>query len=493
MAKVTILLSSYNHEDYIEECICSILEQTYKDFNLFIVDDCSKDNSWSIIQKYARMDHRIKAIRHTYNWGRPGMRELLPSMDGEYLAIAHCDDKWESTKLEKQVNILTEKNVIACFTLVKVIDDYGMRLKNEKHPYYCIFNQPNRNRYEWLNYFFYNGNCLCHPSLVIKKNAYQQYGLFTKGLQGYPDFCQWIRLCMNQDIYIVQEELTCFRVHIDDSNTSGWNYESMKRISVEEYMVLQEFEKLLGTGDFVKVFPEAEKYIVNAEIVEKFALAKIMLKVPKSSYVLRGLELLYELFQEDKYELKIKELYNYTAKEFDLDKKKFDVFHIIGDEKKMHCTLYLDLGNGYQESAKVSQEVIISPSGYFRIEFDLSKIQEEIGSTIRLDLDEGKYRKFQNMKIICDEINLDFEAVNGIRDNEGDCFFTMDPQYEVNLNGKGKVIISGETELINSNKVMEYQKKYEEMENKFNRLERSAVIRIYRKIKKYTTGIVKEK
>lgn len=68
MPKVTVLLTSYNHEEFIADSIESILNQTYTDFELYIVDDCSMDNSWEVIQKYN--DPRIIAIHHEkkYVW-----------------------------------------------------------------------------------------------------------------------------------------------------------------------------------------------------------------------------------------------------------------------------------------------------------------------------------------------------------------------------------------------------------------------------------------
>ena len=65
MPKVTVLLTSYNHEEFIADSIESILNQTYTDFELYIVDDCSMDNSWEVIQKYN--DPRIIAIHHEKN------------------------------------------------------------------------------------------------------------------------------------------------------------------------------------------------------------------------------------------------------------------------------------------------------------------------------------------------------------------------------------------------------------------------------------------
>ena len=261
MSKVSILLTSYNHEKFLAESIESILNQTYRDYELFIVDDCSTDGSWEIITHYERLDSRIKAFRHSYNWGYSGLQFLLEQMRGEYVAIAHCDDRWEKDKLRKQVEILdTNMDIAACFTLVKIIDDSGNELENKQHPYYKVFEQTNRTRYEWLNYFFYNGNCLCHPSSLIRKEANTKYGLFNVGLQGYPDFYKWIRICKYSGIFIIQEKLTNFRVHNDESNTSGENPNSIRRLAVEEYFILEEFVDLIDTKQLLLVFPELKKY-----------------------------------------------------------------------------------------------------------------------------------------------------------------------------------------------------------------------------------------
>ena len=96
MPIVTVLLTSYNHGDYIRGSIESILNQTFKDFELYIIDDCSSDNSWDIIQEYK--DDRIIAIRHEKNEGGCTTRTLYSGFKGKYFAMAHCDDMWELSK-----------------------------------------------------------------------------------------------------------------------------------------------------------------------------------------------------------------------------------------------------------------------------------------------------------------------------------------------------------------------------------------------------------
>ena len=298
MEKVTVWLTSYNHAKYLRTCIESVLGQTYQHFQFYIVDDCSTDDSWNIIREYAEKDGRITTIRHERNWGGSGFDKYFNNLPGEYIAIIHSDDVWESNKLEKQVEILdNNRKVEACFTHVKLINDNNEEFNNNLHQLNILFEQKNRSRYEWLHYFFYFRNCLCHPSLLIRKNAYKTYNLFTRELHGYPDFCKWIRICMNAEIYIIQEKLTRFRIHDNEENTSGEKPENINRIHTEEYFVMKEYIKLLETHEVLDVFPEAQKYVVDGMIVEKYALAQIYLSGPSHAHWLIGLELLCELFR----------------------------------------------------------------------------------------------------------------------------------------------------------------------------------------------------
>ena len=122
MPKVSVLLTSYNHGNYIGESIQSILDQTYKDFELVILDDASTDNSVEVIKSFK--DKRIKTIFRKKNLCRAICKEIIEPLQGEYIAIAHCDDKWNKEKLEKKVKYLdTHKNTAACFTWVELIDE----------------------------------------------------------------------------------------------------------------------------------------------------------------------------------------------------------------------------------------------------------------------------------------------------------------------------------------------------------------------------------
>ena len=90
---VSIIIPFYNVEDYIEECLKSVINQTYKNLEIICVDDCSPDNSYIIVNKYIDIDKRIKLIRHKENLGLGGARNTgLQNANGKFVYFLDSDD-----------------------------------------------------------------------------------------------------------------------------------------------------------------------------------------------------------------------------------------------------------------------------------------------------------------------------------------------------------------------------------------------------------------
>ena len=133
-------------------------------------------------------------MRHSENrlfYANPTIQGLTR---GKYIAIQHSDDIWEPDKLHRQVAFLDmHPDCGACFTWVQVVDEAGRPFLDSTDFYYDIFDQPNRTRHEWLNFFFYKGNALCHPSVLIRRQCFEECGYYRYGLVQLPDFDMWIR------------------------------------------------------------------------------------------------------------------------------------------------------------------------------------------------------------------------------------------------------------------------------------------------------------
>ena len=293
MPKVSVILSSYNHAEYIGESIQSILDQTFTDFELYIIDDCSSDDSWKVIKQYK--DKRIIAIRNKKNIGIVIRPEIINQLKGEYIAMAHCDDRWELTKLEKQVKFLDEhKSYAACFTAVRLIDYDGNDFTDETHPYHNIFKNKNGSRLDWLQQFFYRGNVLCHPSVLLRTEAQKDYNLYTMGLAALPDEYRWVKLCLHKNIYVYPEKLTDFRVRGMDVNTSGDKLDNKVRFNFESFVLMDLFKETLeySKNDFLGVYPSSKKYFVDGHNDIEYIFARVLIDMPYRAYQLYGMRYL---------------------------------------------------------------------------------------------------------------------------------------------------------------------------------------------------------
>lgn len=143
---VSVRIPSYNHEKYIFECISSVLNQTYKNYEIVIVDDCSTDRTLEIIREFK--DSRVKVDSLSINFGmNVAVEECMSSCNGEYIANMCSDDLWAPTKLEKQVLFLEQnKSYDAVFTGVEFIDEKGYTIKDSLNKYSHIFDCEKNHR-----------------------------------------------------------------------------------------------------------------------------------------------------------------------------------------------------------------------------------------------------------------------------------------------------------------------------------------------------------
>ena len=107
---ISIVMPAYNAAQYIEQSIESVLKQSYTNWELIIVDDCSVDDTYKIVEKLCLNEERIKLFRMNENSGVAMARNFAISMSrGKYIAFLDSDDLWLPDKLEKQLNLMREK------------------------------------------------------------------------------------------------------------------------------------------------------------------------------------------------------------------------------------------------------------------------------------------------------------------------------------------------------------------------------------------------
>jgi glycosyltransferase involved in cell wall biosynthesis len=249
---VSVVIPSYNQGMYIEKAINSVLSQDFKDFELLISDDDSPDNSWDIIQRYN--DPRIRIFQQQKNLGPVGnLVFLIKETSGKYVALLNSDDYWLPGKLGKQVEIMElDPKLGACFTWADLVDETGEAATGVDAQWGDVFKQPNRTQAEWLNHFFFHGNCICHPSVLIRRDVYNRLGFYNPALRQLPDFDMWIRLVRQYPIHIIQEKLVG---HLrTGGNTSAVNHENTARNMNELLEIFYDFFKEISDEMFVAGF-----------------------------------------------------------------------------------------------------------------------------------------------------------------------------------------------------------------------------------------------
>lgn len=315
--KVSVILTSYNHAEFLRESIESVLNQSFSDFDLLIWDDGSTDNSWEIIQSYS--DPRIRAFQNTDKQRGSPLTMLMSEIEmGEYIAIHHSDDAWETGKLEKQVAFLdAHSEVGAVFTDITPVGEDGEPFTDTSRFNYTVFAQTNRSRYEWLNHFFYRGNALCHPTVLIRRVCYQECGLYRLGMVQLGDFDMWVRLCLKYEIHVLPEKLFRFRVRRNMANSSSGLMENRIRSAFEYFQVLEHYRNLSTYEEIVKVFPSAEQYNHPEGFDDQYALAMVALEEgPYIFHRLFGIQLLFKALNDSSRRDALRQLYNFDISKF---------------------------------------------------------------------------------------------------------------------------------------------------------------------------------
>lgn len=440
MPKISVLLTSYNYEAFLAESVQSVLSQTFTDFELIVVDDCSTDSSLEILRSFD--DPRLKVISNKKNMGQEYAFGLINDLaSGEYIAIADADCRWLPEKLEKQIKYIdSHPDCGAVFTKANLIDENGHTNTTDEAVAFDLFDQKNRTRQEWLRRFFYEGNCLCNPSALIRREAYKECYSTANGMWTLQDMYKWVRLFFKYEIFILDDCLTDVRMH--GKNMSGpFSAKNHMRLSNEMYQIYNCFYNI-SPADFVVAFPdEAKKYTINGRINTKFALSRILLAFDLPSAKSLALNKLFEMLNNPTESKEIAELYGYDNISYrDDEANNIPFLHnpFMGLIKFYTPKLYFDFGNGFNESDIISKSICPDLNGAFSVTF--SGIKDFCGDKaikgLRFDPDDSCV-KAKIDRIVCDEKTIEFEAnkpaARFFIEDGYDVFYTSDPSYTLHL------------------------------------------------------------
>lgn len=200
---VSIIMPAYNSDRYIAQAINSVIKQTYANWELIIIDDCSSDNTKQIISKFSHLDNRIKPTFNSTNSGKPSIAKNLAfdSIKGEYIAFLDSDDMWDKSKLSKQVSYMQNNlECKLCYTGGYFIDEYDNIFKSFLPKYHNGYNLKNMlRRYEINN-----------QSVMILRDVLQK---FNEHITIGEDYNLFMRIVADCKSCSIKEKLISYRIH----------------------------------------------------------------------------------------------------------------------------------------------------------------------------------------------------------------------------------------------------------------------------------------
>lgn len=224
---VSVITPSYNAEKFISATIESVRTQTYTNWEMIIVDDCSKDDTREILKRYAELDSRIKPIFLEENSGAAVARNTaLKEARGDYVAFLDSDDLWVPDKLEKQLAFMQKNDYAFSFTAYNLMDESGNPLEK-------VINVPKKIDYKGLLKNTIIG-CLTVMIDTRKVEPLQMPLIRTR-----QDYALWLKVLRQGHIaYGMQEPLAHYR--IVEGSISSNKLKTAKR----NWYVYREIEKL---------------------------------------------------------------------------------------------------------------------------------------------------------------------------------------------------------------------------------------------------------
>jgi teichuronic acid biosynthesis glycosyltransferase TuaG len=224
---VSIITPSYNSSKFIKDCVNSVFSQTYKNWEMIIVDDCSEDNSKEIISELSTKDKRIKPIFLEKNVGAAEARNTaIRQSKGKYVAFLDSDDLWNPKKLEIQLSFMNKNEIVFSYTNYQLMSENGEDISN-------FISAP-----EKMTYDSYLKNTIIGCLTVIidreKSGEFEMPNICSSH-----DMALWLLIMRKGfDAYGLDENLARYRI-VSTSNTANkW------RAAKDVWMVYRQFEKL---------------------------------------------------------------------------------------------------------------------------------------------------------------------------------------------------------------------------------------------------------
>jgi glycosyltransferase involved in cell wall biosynthesis len=230
---VSVVMPAFNAAEFLDEAVCSILDQTFRDFEFIIVDDGSSDNTAVILQKYVNADSRVKIIRQANEGMIPALNRGCRLAHGRFIARMDADDISLPQRIERQVEFLERHPEIGILgTWARRIDETGSIVGD-----WCL--SPNPKVLKWSHFFHV---CVIHPTVMMRREVLEKLNFYRPDATHAEDRDLWLRASAITEFSNVPEILLKFRI---------WGKSTSRRLG-REYRETQTKLLALFISEFLK-------------------------------------------------------------------------------------------------------------------------------------------------------------------------------------------------------------------------------------------------
>lgn len=313
MPQLSIIAPSLNHEKYISEFIKSVLSQTFTDFELIIVDDCSTDKNVEIIKSFN--DNRIKLIQNDYNMGiNASFLKGVNISSSSICVFMSTDDIFDINFASEIMNIFkSNNNIDIVYSQLKLINEYSEFTNN-------ILELPKSiSREEMLKINFYKHHITYIPGMAMKKSFIEKYTSFSKGLLQYADLQLHIEALLYGKIYFLHKPLILYRLL--STSASARNRNTISREICETNLLMDTFLQIKDVDLIKSIFKDdiPDKYKNFDEDTIPFILGMLALNSPNIDRKKWGYDTIIKFYSKNnnstllykKYGTEFKDIINY--------------------------------------------------------------------------------------------------------------------------------------------------------------------------------------
>jgi len=215
---ISVIIPIYNAEKFLKKTIVSVLEQTYQNFEIICINDCSTDKSLEIIKEFSEIDVRVKVFNLQKNLGCPGLVRNygVKKSKGKMLAFLDADDIWKKNKLEKQLRNINNLDNFFSYTKIEII----MKNRVYEPKYYLRF----FNNFHIGNLLI--DNTITTSTVVMSKKLFNKVGGFrNKKMVISEDYELWIKAILEaKEVKFVDEILVRYYINLDSITNSKIKY-----------------------------------------------------------------------------------------------------------------------------------------------------------------------------------------------------------------------------------------------------------------------------